>query len=55
MAIAADGSAHGWQAKRVILAAPRFLARHLVRPYRTDPPAHLEAFEYGTWLVAIES
>src|SRR5204862_7287438 len=36
----------------VIFAAPQFLARYLVRLYRDNPPAHLSAFEYGSWLVA---
>jgi hypothetical protein len=36
----------------VIFAAPQFLTRPLLRPYRADPPAHLADFEYGAWLVA---
>ena len=36
----------------MIFAAPQFLARHLIRPYRSNPPAHLAAFEYGAWMVA---
>jgi hypothetical protein len=42
----------GFRARRVVLAAPQFLARHLVEPYRERSPAHLEAFDYGPWLVA---
>lgn len=44
--------AAGIHAERVILAAPQFLARYLVRPWRDDPPAHLAAFDYGSWMVA---
>ncbi|MGD0092986.1 MAG: twin-arginine translocation pathway signal, partial [Planctomycetota bacterium] len=38
--------------ERVIFAAPQFLARYLIRPYRDDPPAHCRDFEYVPWLVA---
>lgn len=43
---------HGWRAEQVILAAPHFLTRWLIRPWRDDPPRHIAAFEYGSWLVA---
>lgn len=39
-------------AKRVIFAGPQFIARYVVVPFRDDPPAHLGAFEYGSWMVA---
>jgi protoporphyrinogen oxidase len=42
----------GLRAERVIFAAPQYLARYLVRPYRDRPPAHVAAFDYGPWLVA---
>ena len=42
----------GFRARRVIFAAPQFLARWLIRPYRETPPAHLAEFEYGAWMVA---
>jgi protoporphyrinogen oxidase len=45
-------AARGLRADRVIFAAPQFLARYLVRPFRTVPPAHLSAFQYGAWVVA---
>jgi glycine/D-amino acid oxidase-like deaminating enzyme len=42
----------GFHAEQVIFAGPQFLARHVLRPYRESPPAHVAAFEYGSWLVA---
>ena len=42
----------GFRARRVIFAAPHFLARHVLRPWRDRPPPHLGAFEYGSWMVA---
>jgi hypothetical protein len=42
----------GFRAEQVIFAAPQFVARHVLRPYRESPPAHVAAFEYGSWLVA---
>lgn len=52
-AVSADGNmAHGFRADHVIFAAPHFLARFLIRPYRKDPPAYVSEFEYGSWLVA---
>lgn len=44
--------ARGFYADRVIFAAPQFLAPYLIRPYRQNPPAHVTAFEYGSWAVA---
>lgn len=57
VALTADGpngkpTAMGIHADRVILAAPQFLARYLIRPWRDDPPAHLQDFDYGPWMVA---
>lgn len=53
VAVSHDGSqVRGLKADRVILAAPQFLAKYLVRPLRTDPPRHLSAFQYGAWMVA---
>jgi protoporphyrinogen oxidase len=46
------GTVRGLRAERVIFAAPQFLARYLVRPYRANPPPHLSAFRYGAWAVA---
>ena len=42
----------GFRAEQVIFAAPQFMARHLLQPYRERPPAHLNSFTYGSWLVA---
>lgn len=36
----------------VIFACPKFLARHIIRPYRDNPPAYLDSFDYGAWMVA---
>lgn len=52
IAIGAPPTAVGIRAERVIFAAPQFVARAVVRPYREAPPAHLSAFEYGAWMVA---
>ncbi|HMC63499.1 MAG TPA: NAD(P)-binding protein [Gemmataceae bacterium] len=49
---AAGQSIHGFHAGQVLFAAPHFLSRYLVRPYREHAPRHVAAFEYGTWLVA---
>ncbi len=45
-------SATGFHADRVIFAAPHFLTRFLIRPYRESAPAHVREFEYGAWMVA---
>lgn len=42
----------GFRARRVIFAAPQFMARYVVRPYRDDPPPHLAEFQFGSWMVA---
>jgi glycine/D-amino acid oxidase-like deaminating enzyme len=42
----------GYRAQKVIFAAPLFVARHIIRPYRENPPAHLAEFEFGCWMVA---
>ena len=48
-----DGqNAYGFHADNVIFAAPHFLSRHLIRPYRENPPSHIAEFEYGAWMVA---
>ena len=53
IAVSHDGrTARGFHAERVIFAAPQFLARYLIRPYRDNPPKHLDEFQYGSWLVA---
>ena len=53
VALIEDGAAAaGIHADRVIFAAPHFLTPYLVRSYRDDPPAHVAAFDYGSWMVA---
>src|SRR5690242_20457577 len=43
---------HGFHARRVIFAAPQFVARYVVRPYRDNPPPHIAEFHFGAWMVA---
>jgi hypothetical protein len=52
VAITEDGRAEGFRADQVVFAAPRFVARHVIAPWRAEPPAFLEQFEYGAWMVA---
>ena len=42
----------GYHAGKVIFAAPHFLSRYMIRPYREQPPSHVAEFEYGAWMVA---
>lgn len=42
----------GYRAQKVIFAAPHFVARHIIRPYRENVPPHLAEFEFGSWMVA---
>lgn len=42
----------GFRADRVIFAAPQFMARYVVRPYRDNPPPHIAEFQFGSWMVA---
>jgi len=42
----------GFRAQKVIFAAPQFMARYVVRPYRDDPPPHIAEFQFGSWMVA---
>ena len=48
----AAGGVLALRAQHVIFAGPQMVARHVVRPYRDHPPAHLAAFEYAPWMVA---
>ncbi len=50
--IDSSGRASGIHAGNVIFAAPHFMARYLVRPFRENPPAYLQEFQYGAWMVA---
>lgn len=43
---------HAYSARKVIFAAPQFMARYVIRPYRENPPAHLSEFQFGSWMVA---
>jgi protoporphyrinogen oxidase len=53
IAVAPDGStAVGIHADQVIFAAPHFLSRFVIRPWRENPPAHVAEFHYGSWMVA---
>lgn len=45
-------SVRGWKARRVIFAAPPFLAPYLISDYREVGPAGIRDFEFGSWLVA---
>ncbi|HEV8370487.1 MAG TPA: FAD-dependent oxidoreductase [Pyrinomonadaceae bacterium] len=42
----------GYGAQKVIFAAPQFVGRHVIRPFRQNPPSHLAEFEFGAWMVA---
>jgi hypothetical protein len=42
----------GFHADRVIFAAPHFLSRYLIRPFRDSPPSYTSEFQYGAWMVA---
>ncbi len=49
---AVDNSGIGIRADRVVFAAPHFLARYVIRPFRSTPPEHSAEFHYAPWLVA---
>src|SRR5258706_7358305 len=49
---AAAGRTRGWRARHAVFALPRFLAAHVIAPYRDAPPAHLKETRYGSWMVA---
>src|SRR5204863_5295518 len=44
--------ASGLHARHAVFALPRFLAAHVVAPWREAPPAHLRETVYGSWMVA---
>jgi glycine/D-amino acid oxidase-like deaminating enzyme len=48
----AGQSVQGFHAEQVVFAAPHFLTRYLLRPYREQAPSQVAAFEYGAWMVA---
>lgn len=45
-------AAAGFHADQVVFAAPHFMSRYVIRPYRDDPPSHVFEFDYGAWMVA---
>jgi Flavin containing amine oxidoreductase len=45
-------TAFGFHADKVIFAAPHFLTRYVIRPYRDSAPSHVSEFQYGAWMVA---
>jgi hypothetical protein len=54
VAVTHDGkNAFGFRAEQVVFAAPQFLSKYLIKPYREGAcPAHVREFEYGAWMVA---
>ena len=46
------GEVHAWEAKRVLFAAPPFLAPYLIPSLDGDRVAAFREFEFGSWLVA---
>lgn len=44
--------AFGFRAEQVVFAAPHFLTRYVIRPYRDNTPEHVKDFKYGAWMVA---
>ena len=45
-------NAVGYHARKVVFAAPHFLTRYVIRPYKERAPSHVSEFEYGAWMVA---
>jgi len=52
VAVDAGRGVVGYHADQVIFAAPQFVGRYVIRPYREKPPAHIAEFQYGAWMVA---
>jgi hypothetical protein len=50
-ALASSGQVVGLRAEQVIFAAPQFVGRHIIRPWRGQPPRHLAALACGSWVV----
>jgi hypothetical protein len=42
----------GYRTSFVIFAAPQFMARYVIRPYRENAPPHIAEFQFGSWMVA---
>ncbi|MCY0998240.1 FAD-dependent oxidoreductase [Myxococcus sp. MISCRS1] len=49
---ARTGQPRSFQARQVVLTCPRFIAAHVVAPWRAERPAWLSAFTYAPWVVA---
>jgi hypothetical protein len=49
---ARQGRTFGLHARHAVFALPRFLAAHVIAPWRDSPPPHLAATVYGAWMVA---
>jgi glycine/D-amino acid oxidase-like deaminating enzyme len=49
---AGTGRPRAFRARQVVLACPRFVAAHVVAPWRQQRPEWLGAFQYGPWVVA---
>lgn len=49
---AGTGKPRAFQARQVVFAGPRFVAAHVVAPWRQQRPAWMGAFSYGPWVVA---
>lgn len=48
----AANRAVGFRARRVVVAAPRYVVPRIVAPFRDAPPPFVTEFEYGSWAVA---
>jgi hypothetical protein len=49
---AGTGKPRAFQARQVVFAGPRFVAGHVVAPWRERRPEWMGAFSYGPWVVA---
>jgi hypothetical protein len=49
---AGTGKPRAFQARQVVFAGPRFVAGHVVAPWRQQRPEWMGAFSYGPWVVA---
>lgn len=49
---AGTGKPRAFQARQVVFAGPRFVAAHVVAPWRQQRPEWMGAFTYGPWVVA---
>ncbi len=49
---AVTNEVRGIRAEKVIYAAPHFTSRYVIRDWRDNPPAHVQEFQHGVWMVA---